>query len=186
MSSPVERNFSIIINEISHQFNKTKFENAEPIIEEIIRSQRIVTVGAGRVGLSMRAFAKRLKHLGKDSYFIYDEVLPKFNSNDLMLIASGSGETASILVLAEKCKKFGVKLVLITGKGGLTSSIARISDSIFVLGNLDSKSEFQSVQPMTTLFEQGLFLMMDALVLTMMESMNLSNFEMEDRHNVFE
>jgi 6-phospho-3-hexuloisomerase len=183
MVNSVNQKISIILNEISQYLSDADFENSELLIEKVLMSEKIVTVGSGRVGLAMRAFAKRLKHLGKDAYFFLDEVLPKFSSNDVMILASGSGETQSMVALAKKCNESGAQLILITGKGGQTSSIAKLADVTFVIGK---PHKLESIQPMTTLFEQSIFLTMDAIVLTIMDRNQISNSEMKERHNVFE
>lgn len=170
-----------IITAISNFSGSGKFAN------EIVGAEKIVTVGAGRVGLSMRAFAKRLKHLGKESYFIGDDVLPKFGKNDLMIIGSGSGETASNITMAKKCKEAGSKLILVTSKP--KSSIASLADLVVCIGFEEEQLEresFQSIQPMTSLFEQILFLTLDAIVLDLMDLLNVNEEQMRDRHNVFE
>lgn len=187
MEGRIKLNVNLILEELSRAASSTDFSNSHEFLLKIVESNKIVTVGAGRVGIAMRAFAKRLKHLGKDAYFITDEVLPRFGKNDLMIIGSGSGETASILTLAKKSKEAGSNLLLITTQPN--SSIALLADHVIVLelqkDNL-SNSVTPSRQPMTTLFEQFLFLTLDAAVLNLMEMLSINESQMKELHNVFE
>ena len=180
MENNIKSNLNEILSEISTVCSKTQFENVDRFLDHIMSAEKIVCVGAGRVGLSLRAFSKRLKHLGKESYFISDEVLPRFGKGDLMIIGSGSGETASILTLAKKCKDYKANLILITVNPN--SSIAQISNVVVVLNFHD----VETIQPMTSLFEQTLFLTLDAVVLELMKKMNVEEKQMKELHNVFE
>jgi 6-phospho-3-hexuloisomerase len=180
MENSIKSNLNIILNEISRITSRSEFDNVEKFINQIVLAEKIVCVGAGRVGISMRAFSKRLKHLGKESYFISDEVLPKFGGGDLMIVGSGSGETASILTLSKKCKEYKTNLILITANP--KSSIAELSDVQVVL-NFQVRD---SIQPMTTLFEQTLYLTLDAIVLELMKILKIEEKQMRELHNVFE
>lgn len=180
MENPIQSNLKRILREISSISSRSQFENMEEFINQIISADKIVCVGAGRVGISLRAFSKRLKHLGKEVYFISDEVLPRFSKRDLMIIGSGSGETASILTLAKKCKENGTNLIMITTNP--MSSIAQLSDVCVVL----NFQEAETIQPMTSLFEQTLYLTLDAIILELMRIMEIEESQMKDLHNVFE
>ena len=48
----------------------------EALMAAIIRAKRVFCIGAGREGLSTRAFAMRLMHLGKDAHWIWDDTTP--------------------------------------------------------------------------------------------------------------
>lgn len=180
MENDIKSYLNEILAEISVVCSKSHFDDVDRFIDQILLAEKIVCVGAGRVGLSLRAFSKRLKHLGKESYFISDEVLPRFGKSDLMIIGSGSGETASILTLAKKCQEYKANLILITTNPN--SSIAQISDVVLVL-NFD---EVKTIQPMTSLFEQTLFITLDAVVLELMKKLNVEEKQMKEIHNVFE
>ncbi len=180
MQNPIQSNLNKILHEISTISSRSQFENVDKFINQILLADKIVCVGAGRVGISMRAFSKRLKHLGKEVYFISDEVLPRFGQRDLMIIGSGSGETATILTLAQKCKQSSTSLIMITTNP--KSSIAQLSDVCVVLNFQD----VETIQPMTSLFEQSLYLTLDAIILELMRIMEINESQMKDFHNVFE
>lgn len=176
-----------ILEEINLALEKLDLDTCESFINIILKSKRIVLYGAGRVGFAMKGFAKRLRHLGLESYFLDDVTLPFMGPGDLMIIGSGSGTTPTVKVVAELAKNNGLDLILVTAKSN--SPIAKMSSCNIII-NVPSKGDVDehtsSVQPMTTLFEQALFITLDALVLNMMQIMGESNESMKKRHNVIE
>ena len=180
-------NHKEILGEINLALEELDLETCESFINIILKSNRIVLYGAGRVGFVMKGFAKRLRHLGLESYFLDDVTLPFTGPGDLMIIGSGSGSTPTVKVVAELAKNNGLDLILITAKS--TSPIAKMSSSAIII-SVPSKEDIDkyaaSIQPMTTLFEQALFILLDALVLNMMQILGESKESMKRRHNVIE
>ena len=104
-----------------------------------------------------------------------------------MLVCSGSGETQTIYDLVSIAKSRGVKIGLITGNKD--SRMGKISDLIVQIkapSKLSDGLGVNSIQPMTTLNEQCLWLFFDALVLELMERMQVSNEQMKLRHSILE
>jgi 6-phospho-3-hexuloisomerase len=104
-----------------------------------------------------------------------------------LLIASGSGETQTIVDLATIAKKNGCTISSITGNPD--SRIGKVSDVIVKLSapsKTKQVSNFVSAQPMTTLNEQCLGIFFDALVLLLMEKMNETHDTMWARHSNLE
>jgi len=176
-----------ILGEISDTLSSSNFSDLENFINRIINANKIVVFGAGRVGLIMKTFAMRLTHLNLDCYFIGDVNLPKTTEGDLIIIGSGSGNTKSVVTIAEIAKYRGLDVLSITSN--LESVIANISSSLVCL-NCQTKetntSERFSIQPMTTLFEQSLLIFLDSLVLILMKELNENHKSMMERHNVIE
>lgn len=65
-----------ILDEIHHSLSNSNFASSDRFIEVILNSQTIIVYGAGRVGLAMRGFAKRLRHLGLNSFYLEDSTVP--------------------------------------------------------------------------------------------------------------
>lgn len=176
-----------ILAELAAVFAGTDTTSVPRFVQEVQSANRVVCIGAGRVGLALTGFAKRLMHLGKEAFWINDSTLPKLGSGDLMVVGSGSGETESVLSLVQIAKRNGLRIALVTSEPA--SSMATISDT-FVALNCPSKVNREgrpsSIQPMTTLFEQACQVFLDALVLEIMESSGISAELMEERHNVIE
>ena len=80
-------------------------QKAELICSDIRKANRVFVAGAGRSLLMMRAFAMRLMHLGFVVYVVGETVTPAIGKDDLLLIGTASGETATLKVVAERPKR---------------------------------------------------------------------------------
>jgi 6-phospho-3-hexuloisomerase len=102
----------------------------------------------------------------------------------LLLICSGSGETQSLVSMANKAKSLGVKLALITINPA--STIGTLADIIVRIPAPSPKAaannDFVSIQPMGNLFEQSLLLFLDMTVMLLMERKGMTSDEMFKRH----
>ncbi len=160
----------------------------ESVIEAqtmIAKAARIFVSGAGRSGLCMRAFAMRLMHLGKRVHVVGDTTTPSIGAGDLLIIGSGSGKTASLLVHAERASHRGATLLLISTTED--SPLADLAECCLIipaplLKNPAAADRPASVQPMGTLFEQALLIVGDALVLGLMGRLDIDEQQMSARH----
>jgi 6-phospho-3-hexuloisomerase len=148
-------------------------------------SPRIFVAGAGRTGLCMRAFAIRLIHLGKTVYVVGETTTPAITAGDLLIIGSGSGQTAGLLALAEKARRLGVKTLLFTTAAA--SPLAAISDHLVIipapsLRETGVNRNSVTIQPLGSLFEQTLLMMCDSLILMLMQQTGVTVEEMLARH----
>jgi 6-phospho-3-hexuloisomerase len=153
-------------------------KEVDQFVELILKSSTIVVCGAGRMGMMARAFAMRLKHLNFDAYHIHDCNTPRIKENDLLIAASGSGETKTIVTLVQLAKTSGASIALITAQS--SSSMSRLSDVSVLLPILSSQ------QPMTTLMEQSSLLFFDAVVLILMNQLRQTEETLKARHSILE
>ena len=180
-------NYEVILSELDNTLKTSDFTDLDNFIIKITSASNIVVFGAGRVGLMMQTFAMRLNHLGLDSYFLGEVNLPATGLGDLLIIGSGSGNTKSVVTIAEIAQNKGLDVISVTSN--INSSIAGLSSSLIIL-NCQTKETISaprySIQPMTTLFEQSILIFLDALVLELMKKLNIDNESMSRRHNVIE
>lgn len=180
-------NIRIIGKEMNFVLEKVNENEVNNLIADIMKANKIVGCGAGRVGMATKAFIMRLGHLGKNAYFLGDATVPAIGAGDLCLVASGSGETKTIADLVEIAKKNWARIALITGNS--ESRMGRLADTIVQI-KAPSKTKgvdgFSSNQPMTTLNEQCLGIFFDAVVLSLMEKMNETHETMWARHSNLE
>jgi 6-phospho-3-hexuloisomerase len=160
-------------------------EHAIALVSEIEKAERIFVAGAGRSGLMVRAFCMRLMHLGLNAYVTGETVTPALGQADLLLVASGSGATESLVVMAKKAKKrLGARVALVTIDGN--SPIAQIADTVMVIPAPSPKVKRQlehvSIQPMGSLFEQSLLIVLDLLILLFMQRNGIASSAMFGRH----
>jgi len=169
-----------VVDEIERCLKSVLPEEIEGAIETIDRAQRIFVIGAGRTGLAMQAFAMRLMHLGKQVHWVGDVSTPAITEDDLLVIGSGSGSTASLQATASRAKQIGAQVLLFTIQPD--SPIGQLADGVVRVPAPSPKVEgkataVDSVQPMGSLFEQSLFLLCDTLILSLMQNEGGSSSE---------
>ena len=121
-------------------------------------------VGVGRVFLSLKSFAKRLAHLGIDVHLVGEITEPAITDKDLLIAASGSGETMFPCGIAKKAKSYGAQVVMIGSNR--ESTLAKTADFMVRVPTntkLALPDEIESSQIMTSLFEQFLLLYGDVI-----------------------
>lgn len=173
-----------ITAEIQQALRQVSEQDVETMRQVLFSGARIFVAGRGRSGLQMKAAAMRLMHLGLQVYVIGDVTTPAITQDDLLLIGSGSGETASLAQYAEKAKSVGAKIALITTN--TNSVIAKMADNILALPAPTPKVKeirsYKSIQPMGSLFEQCLGILLDSIILQSMELNDKSSDEMFSLH----
>ena len=146
-----------ILNEFKEVFNGIDRKEVEDLAEIITRVKRVFIVGAGREGLSSRAFAMRLMHLGKIVYWVWGDTTPNIGRGDLLIANCGNGNIVSVYHVAQKAKQAGASVATITTNP--EGNMAKLSEVVVHLpaevwgGGIDAVS---SIQPMGCLFEQSL------------------------------
>jgi 6-phospho-3-hexuloisomerase len=185
MNSGVKDVMAGIVREIDECLGKVRQESIEQALLEIIGARRLFLAGKGRSALGIRGFAMRLMHLGIDAHMVGETTTPPICAGDCLIIGSGSGTTASLLAVAAKAKALGAKILVFTIDPN--SPIAQQANSIVVIPAYSPKVQTsaangQSIQPMGSLFEQCLFLLLDAFVLILMQEHKVTAAEMFTRH----
>lgn len=183
----ISTKIEIILSEIKVVLSKIDETQVEELINEILHAKKIVVCGAGRVGMAIRGFGMRLGHLGLNAYTLGDSTVPGISKGDLLIVASGSGETQTIFDLVVIASKNECRIAAITGNP--ESRIGKLAHK-YVKITAPSKTKavenFTSTQPMTTLNEQCLGLFFDAVSLKLMDKMGETHETMWARHSNLE
>lgn len=172
-----------IVNELSHTVQAISDEEAEQLANRILQARKVFVAGAGRSGLMGKAFAMRMMQMGLDAYVIGETVTPSFGPDDLLIIASGSGETKGLESMAAKAKNLGGSVAAITIFP--KSSIGKLADVTVKLPAApkdQSNDDYNTIQPMGSLFEQTVLLFCDSLILRIMNKKDLDSRKMYGRH----
>ena len=127
-----------ILEELTHNAEQIRQEELEGFADQIQRAKRVFVAGAGRSGFVARAFSNRLMHLGLTVYFVGEPTTPAIQAGDLLIITSGSGETGSLKVMAQKAKKQGAALATITIYP--QASIGSLADAVITVPGSTPKS----------------------------------------------
>jgi len=173
-----------VIGEIGNVLSRAKEEEIKELVEALLSARKIFVVGAGRSMLMMEAFAKRLGHLKIEVYVAGEIIEPPLTKKDLLVIASGSGESILPLEIGKIAKRIGAKVALITARK--KSRIARIADMLVYLPGstkLGPGKKIKSVQPLGNLFEQSLLLFCDIVAMLIQKRKGLSNQDLLKYHS---
>ncbi|MBU2509430.1 SIS domain-containing protein [Patescibacteria group bacterium] len=185
--SMLNENTNTILSEINKVLSGIDEAQIEPLISAIIKAKKIVTVGAGRVGLATKAFTQRLGHFGLEAYHLGDSTVPHIGEGDLLLACSGSGETQTVFDIVDIAKKNNAKIALLTGnKDSRIGNLADVIVEVKAPSKTKAVEGLISIQPMTTLNEQCLYIFFDSLVLSLMDKLNESHETMWGRHSNLE
>ncbi len=172
------------VEEIRSVLAKVNAEEMRRLVAAIRGARAVFVAGAGRSGLAMRGFAMRLMHLGKTTYVVGDVTTPALASGDLLVVGSGSGSTSSLVAVAEQARTHGGSVALLTIDPG--SPLGKLAAVVIRVPAPSPKSAvgggLRSAQPMATLFEQTLGVLLDSSVLLLMEEAGISEQKMFERH----
>ncbi|MFX0043351.1 MAG: 6-phospho-3-hexuloisomerase [Candidatus Hodarchaeota archaeon] len=188
-------------NKIFDRFKNTLFEisnqiniNSEQIdyskILKLVRlilkikseNNKVFVYGAGRSGFIGRCFAQRLMHLNIYSSFISDAVTPRYRKNDLLILVSGSGETASTVAMAKKANEIGGNIALFTANP--ESSIGKLCDLVIKVKGKSKESAInkETLAPYTSLFDISALSVLDSIGSVLMEILDVSESDIDKLH----
>ncbi len=144
---------------------------AETLIQELEAAPRIFGCAAGRSGFILRGFLMRLMHLGFTVYFVGETTTPRVRPGDLLMVMSGSGETAQPREILRRANAVGARTLALTANASSTiGGEAQVSIIIPGTTKLTLVQEPHSAQCPGSLFEQASFLFLEAVVLILYQS----------------
>lgn len=169
-----------VLSEVKTTLDSLNATSVDALMNQILDAEQVFFIGVGRVMLSLQATAKRLAHLGIKTYVVGQITEPAITDRDLLIVGSGSGESAFPLIIAKKAKEIGAKVAHI---GSNPDSTMKQYTDVFVRipvsTKLNLENEIPSVQPMTSLFEQNLLLLGDIVSLMIINKNDI------DIHNLW-
>lgn len=159
---------------------------AERLLAAVTAASRVFVLGQGRSGIALRALAMRLMHLGLRVHVVGEATSPAITAGDLLLSASGSGTTPSVLAAARSAVDAGAAVAAVTAAPH--SPLASLTPTVLVIpaaAKRDRSGE-TSAQYAGSLFEQALWLTGDALFHALWVSSGLTAEELWARHSNLE
>ena len=176
-------NSQIVLQEQEGLLGRVSPRDTAAFRQELGRCRRVFFAGAGRTMLMLRAFAMRLMQLGYTVYPAGDTATPAIGEGDRLVAASGSGETAGVVLNARTALGAGARLAVLTAVP--SSSLGKLAHCLveFPVGTEKNpgQSAFVTCQPGGSAFEQGVLLWGDALVLELLEELPRGSSVL-DRH----
>ncbi|MBN1436812.1 MAG: SIS domain-containing protein [Sedimentisphaerales bacterium] len=154
----------MILSECRHALSMIEPHTVEELIDTLLSAEQVFFIGVGRVMLALQSMAKRLAHLGLKTHCVGDITEPAITECDVLIVGSGSGESLVPVAIARKAHKLGASVIHIgsnpeSSLKPITSLMVRIP----VQTKLGLPDEIASAQPMTSLFEQCLWLFGDTV-----------------------
>jgi 6-phospho-3-hexuloisomerase len=179
------------IDEVLASIDESKIE---AMVDVLTGNKEIKVLGyaAGRMGSGLKAFIMRLNHLGIKASFFGDNYVPPMNANDVFICCSNSGTTKSVVNILEIFKaKAGGKVISFVGNDN--SKMAELSDIVIKfktcnggLNSADDPSKINSIQPMTTLTEQAMFVLFDLIVMMIIDKKGIDIKDTKQYHSNIE
>src|SRR3954470_8534365 len=111
----VSESFTNAVAELSRVAARIDNTQVDAFMAAIEQAPRIFLVGAGREGLSTKAFAMRLTHLGKPTHWIWDDTTPGIAKGDLLIVVSGGGSIGHIDYVFDRATEAGAQIAVVTG-----------------------------------------------------------------------
>ncbi|GGH64357.1 6-phospho-3-hexuloisomerase [Filimonas zeae] len=167
LQSRLQADMHTVAEENSRIITGVSVEEAVALTQLLLQAKRIFVIGAGRTGLMMKAAAMRFMHLGLTVYVAGETTTPAITSGDVLIAASGSGTTSSIVKAAEKAHAAGAMVAAVSTVK--QSPLAAFAQAVLVIPAAQ-KQDFHGTitqQYAGSLFEQSVLLVMDALFQSM-------------------
>ncbi|WP_460796852.1 6-phospho-3-hexuloisomerase [Microbacterium sp. GXF0217] len=180
---------SLVASEILRAAERTSVASAgrlDQLADLIEGAERVFVIGAGRSGIALRMTAMRLMHLGLAVHVVGDATAPAIGRGDVLLTASGSGTTESIVRAAQRASAAGARVGLITAvEESPLSDIADVSVFVPAAQKLD-RSAAASAQYAASLFEQIVVVIGDGVFHALWERQGTTADEIWPRHSNLE
>ncbi len=155
-----------VLDEIYSVTKMVDTNEVDALVEEILRAEKVFFIAVGRVFLSLQCMAKRLSHLGIDCHVVGSVAEKAITPRDLLIVASGSGESKVPVTISQIAKKHNAKLALITSSEQSTiKSLADMCVHLKCPTKTNMQEGVKSIQPMSTLFDQSLHVFGDIVSL---------------------
>lgn len=163
-----------VLEELGRALGAVDRDSVEKFVQAVLEAEQVYFVGVGRVLLSLQAICKRLAHLGIRTHYVGEITEPAITDKDLLVVGSGSGGSLFPLGIAKKAHAIGAKIVHIgSNPNSEMKDLCEFMVRIPVRTKNYLEDEIDSVQPMTTLFEQGLLIFGDAVAKMIIDERNI-------------
>lgn len=173
---------NIIEKEIQDVLSNINNMEVEDFVCKFNKSKRIFVTGEGRSGLISKCFAMRLMHLGYNVFVIGETITPYINTGDIFIAISGSGASINTINDTKKAIDKKCDILVITSKP--ESELAKLAQTLLIIpgtvkGDIYNR---KSIQLLSSLFDQSLHIILDAICLLISYKDNMSNEEASKKH----
>ncbi|MGI4022115.1 MAG: 6-phospho-3-hexuloisomerase [Janthinobacterium lividum] len=181
-AADVQANLQLILEENQQLAAKLPYDQVAAILPFITQAERVFVIGAGRSGLSLRSAAMRLMHLGLTVFVAGETTTPAIKKGDLLIAASGSGTTSTIVTAAKKAIGAGAQVIAFSTTD--QSPLAELATKLVLVPAQQKQDHGATVskQYAGSLFEQFILLITDAIFQTLWKLDGTPAEELWKRH----
>lgn len=144
------------------------------LVSRLRRPGRVFFTGQGRSGLLAQMAAMRFMQVGVSAHAVGEATTPSVRRGDTLVVISGSGRTPTSVNFARTAAGEGATVLLVTQES--TSPLHDLADEAFVI---DASS---TVQFGNTLFEHVALVVLDAVVLELLSTLEDPLTRMKHNH----
>jgi len=189
-----------IIECIKRSMESLNMDEVEEFIDTLLKAKdrKIFTIGMGRSGFVVRAFALRLMNLGFNVYVLGETITPAAEKGDLLIAVSGTGSTKMVLTASSAAKDIGAKVIAVTSFP--ESPLGRLADlSVTIKGRTKAGmpveedyvarqiiGEREPLTPLGSIFENNSMVFLDSLIVEIMHRLGRTEADLKRRHATIE
>ncbi|HEX4765834.1 MAG TPA: 6-phospho-3-hexuloisomerase [Lichenihabitans sp.] len=175
------------LDELNAVLDRVDDAAVDRAVATIAAAKHVAVFGGGREGLQIRGLAMRLFHLGRSVSVTGDMTTPALGQGDLFLVTCGTGEISTAVALVGVAKAAGAKVLVITAQP--QGRVPKMADEVLVLPAqtmADDQGTAVSLLPMGSVFEGGLFLLFEVMILKLKTKLGVSAEAMRANHTNLE
>ncbi len=173
----------VIQDELAGVLSRVERRTVDDFVSTVDNAHRIFVAGAGRSGFMGEAFAMRLVHMGLTVHVVGEATAPTMTAGDVLVALSGSGTTSGTVRTAEQAVRAEATVVAVTTDP--ESPLARESALVLHLAAATKyrrADEASSIQPLSSLFDQAVHLVLDAVCLRLAAVRDVDNAAAKRAH----
>ena len=175
-----------VVEEHRAVFEQLDMGELRSAIQLIESADRVFVYGMGREGISLRGFAMRLAHLGKEAHWQQDDTTTAICPGDLFITSCSRGcDPGSLEHICRSVKAAGGKILMFTADpdGEFSREIADFPLWVHSTGFGMRRTDLvPTVQMMGNQYEQHLYMLTDVIIMLIVEDLGLTYKELEARH----
>jgi len=175
----VKESCRILLDELTEVLSRLREDSSLRFRREIARARRIYITGVGRSAIMVKAFGQRLMHLGFEVHCADEITAPAIGRGDLLIVCSGTGRTLLPIYMARRARRFRARVAAVTARP--RSPLARLAQLVVEIP-APLEPGRGTRQPARSLFEQALFLYLDATILEIMKDLRIPLSRIRRRH----
>ena len=123
------------LKSVKDRFDYDKLQEVADIIDG---ANNVFVAGRGRSRQTAMNFGERLGQLGKPVYVVGMPTAPSIKEGDVLVLSSGSGNTATLVDFAKTAKEVGAKCVLLSYNK--EAEVSKINTATFLVSDVVRKN----------------------------------------------